>query len=227
MKKSDRFVMGYRSDLAGLGLDARGVMWLTPNIWFKFKTSTGALTDEDVKIIRATQTSNNIDVRNYVNVPPAKEPPHLFSKVASFWKAVTGPKVDDDTYEARMDACTMTGGNSWAHTTGRVTEVLPQGLIINRFFQPVFSDERVIVQAGDSVVKGQIITDSEDLKPCPYLMVRTDKPKISGDNQIFCNACGCGVKNKAELHNKLRYAELVCPRTPPMFTALTISSNED
>ena len=50
---------------------------------------------------------------------------------------------------------------------------------------------------------------------CPYL--------VTNDKGLFCGACGCGARrHTAELHTKLWFALVGCPRTnPPIFEQVT------
>lgn len=39
------------------------------------------------------------------------------------------------------------------------------------------------------------------------------------NGQAFCGACGCPKWKLAELHTKLRFAHLACPKDPPLWGA--------
>jgi hypothetical protein len=42
---------------------------------------------------------------------------------------------------------------------------------------------------------------------CGYLVRKAD-------GRLFCGGCGCGEREKAELHNKVKYLLAECPTKP-------------
>lgn len=158
------------------------------------------------------------------HLPPAKKPPTMFKKVASLWSAVTGPRLEQRKRDRRLSMCTKYGGYSWAETAGvvdSVTAVPAEGGVVTQLTiggrtQNLASDERPAVNVGDRVVVGQLVATGDAVKPCPYLLEKPSTEATRSAN-LYCNACGCGVRKKAELHSKLFFGKLVCPRTPPLF----------
>lgn len=156
-------------------------------------------------------------------LPPSRKPPNIFGKVSKYWKAITGPKVDEETFQARKSQCFERGGYTWSPDNGIVTEVTEDTVVIDNNTVVHFpSDEKASVKVGDAVEVGQIITEGSKPKPCAYL------GHGSGDKEArhFCSACGCGARKAANLDEKLRMANVECPRTPPLFTQVTVNGGQ-
>jgi len=161
-----------------------------------------------------TQTSTSLTINNKP-VPPVKKAPGLIGKAVQMFKTVAGPTVSQAVYEKRLSKCTREGGLTFSPIKGIVEAVGTNFVQVDKMAILLPSDEVPDVVVGQSVEIGQLIAASKNAKPCPYLKV---KPSKDGE-QLWCRSCGCGEKTLAELHNKLRYARLTCPRSFPLFTA--------
>ena len=142
-------------------------------------------------------------------------PPKNSSTVKDFIKAVSSKYVDKETFNKRLAKCTAVGGYTWAKESGSVTYVSDQEIKINDISHPLPEDEIPFVKLMQTVQKGQIIAQADKAKPCPYLK--------RNDRNLYCGACGCAQWKLAELKTKLWFSNLVCPRTPPLFTSVTVS----
>lgn len=144
-----------------------------------------------------------------ISPAPVKPPPSFFSKVKSYWKATTGPKVEQEEFDRRYSKCTAEAGATWSTLSGKVENVQEAFITVNGKGIALASDEKPSVQVGNTVEEGQTIAISETVKPCPYLVVK--------NNSEFCGACGCGKRTTAELSTKLWFKNVECPRTPKQF----------
>lgn len=222
-------------------IEAR-LQWLTPNIWYVPDEQDSKFERQLLRRVKLTGVIPNISWSGTQEAPtaisivkqeapkprtvrsttvktvkvPHKKPPTLWRKVASYWRAVSGPKLSDEKFNKRLECCTAKGGYSWAKKDGTVDEVGLTHVTIGGVRVDLPEDERPKVKQGDVVVAGQTIAEGETKKPCPLLLVMPNK---CGTPEFFCNGCGCGTRTKAELHSKLRFAKVECPRTPPQFTA--------
>lgn len=145
--------------------------------------------------------------------PKTNKPPAFWSKVKSFWKAVTGPKVSEEIFQERYKKCTETGGYTFSPVSGIVTSIDNNTVLLdNKYSVTLKSDETPAVKVGDEIEEYQIIATGTVKKPCQYM--------VTNSKGNFCGACGCGTeRNKAELKTKLYYATVSCPRIPPLFEA--------
>lgn len=156
------------------------------------------------------------------NMPAAAKPPSAFQKVQSYWRAVSGPKVEQETFDNRLRQCTDVGGYTFSPFSARVTGVEGRRIFLNLenntsgvYLLP--EDESPDVEIGDSIQVGQIISKGNAAKPCPWL-------SVNGQDR-HCTACGCGYRKAAKLDQKLWHANLKCPRVPPLFVEATIKKS--
>jgi len=201
------------------------LQWVTDDRWFIREPMDGPIENAFIELLKVSPVLPDLNKFKHKTIthsvpikqkdPPTKLPPSFFGKVASYWNAITGPLVDTPTYEKRLKMCTANGGYSYADVAGEVKEVEANHIVIEDKKIELPYDETPTVKKGDVVSLGQLIAKGNTDKPCPYL--------LKNDKGLFCNACGCGIRNKAELHTKLKYANLECPRTPPLFTSHTDS----
>lgn len=154
--------------------------------------------------------------------PPSKKPPSFFGKVASYWRAVTGPRVDEATFEARKKQCFELGGYTWSPIDGTVTSVTDEAIYVDDMRVALEADETPIVVKGQAVQPGEPVATGTSKKPCPYLM----EGNGTTEAKYYCNACGCGARKAANLDEKLKMANVECPRTPPLFTQVTVNGGQ-
>ena len=163
---------------------------------------------------------------------PPHRPPAGWKKVKSFWKAVTGPKVTPQDRDQRLSQCTTFGGLTWSPVGGTVEEITATSITVGSYEAQFPADELPAVEVGQTIVPGQQLTKPRDpetfKKPCPFLITKDETIEFEGEtvNKLYCDGCGCGVKRAvAELHTKLEFANLQCPRTPPLFVPITVEGN--
>lgn len=136
--------------------------------------------------------------------------PTFPEKIRSFLRATLGPTVGDEEFAGRMAACTEHGGATCSALGGMVTEVGDGWIDLRDVRITLKAGERPAVVWGEQVEAGQPVAFATAPSPCPYLLDRQDGKK-------FCNACGCGERDRAELTVKLRMALVSCPRVYPLF----------
>lgn len=209
------------------------LQWLSPEWWYLSEPNDG---EEELKKLEAIKKSLKIDSTVAATiqakaeltidrkpVPPVKKAPGLIGKAVQMFKTVTGPQVSQEIYEKRLSKCTREGGLTFAPIKGTVKAVGTNFVQIEHMAVQLPSDESPDVDVGQTVEVGQPIAKSGNAKPCPYLKVKN----TADGEQLWCRSCGCGEKALAELHNKLKYAKLVCPRSYPLFTAENESNTPD
>lgn len=143
-------------------------------------------------------------------LPPHHAPPRLPRRVASFLKAKLSRKVPDDVFNHRKAQCTEEGGATCSRFEGLVTGVGASWVDTGSIRINLAAGEVPIVHVGYMLAPGQPVGKLH--APCPFMLERADGKK-------FCNACGCGERDEAELSAKLRMAQVTCPRVWPLFTA--------
>lgn len=158
---------------------------------------------------------------------PKVKPPNMWGKVSSLWKAVSGPKVDQETFEHRLFQCTSKGGYTFCPYPCTVVSVSDRQIRVNTKLKHINAliylpeGEIPSVVVDQELEEGQIISTGDEDKDCPHLR-RDDK-----EDKIFCGACGCPKSKLGELHQKLWYANLKCPRKPPLFTDVTVEKSQE
>lgn len=200
-----------------------GIQWLPNERWYIPQEGDGEVEKKILFLLMTSPTvprirmlaSKPLESKPVVTkaLPPAKKPPNIFGKVASFWQATTGPKTTEEEFKRRFNKCTREGGYTFAPISGKITDIKLDArlIVIGEFETPYEDDETPIVNIGDMVEVGQILCNGDTIKPCQYLQTQPD-------GKMHCGACGCGARTKAELNTKLHYVNITCPRTPPLFT---------
>lgn len=215
---------GISPDKAGKILNS--LKWVTPDWWYIEEEGDGdkekailAKLRNTLKSERAVTTSVPVTTTteltvNRKSLPAVKKQPSLIGKAVQLFKAVSGPTVGEEVFQSRLSKCTKEGGLTFSPVTGTVESVGPNFVQVAGNLIQLPSDESPVVKVGELIKAGQPVAESETAKPCPYLKRKT----TSKGEQFWCKSCGCGDKALAELHNKLRYAKLTCPRSFPLFT---------
>lgn len=227
----DVFLEKYKSQPERIEKINKSIQWLPNNRWYIPQEGDGEvekkilfllMTQETVPRIRMLSSTPTavkpVEVTKYA--PPAKKPPNIFGKVASFWHATTGPTTTKEEFERRLKKCIKEGGYTFAQVAGRITNIDTNKRIISigDFDTTYPEDETPSHQVGDIVEVGQILCHGSSYKPCQYLLSQSD-------GKLHCGACGCGSRTHAELHTKLYYVNITCPRTPPLFTQQEAEAN--
>jgi len=201
--------------------------WANADIWYLPEDGDGPTELE--KLAKLTKTEvyaqcpatdakpvkKHTQEQPFGNITTYDKPPPFVSKVLQYVATITGPQVRDEVFQERLSKCTKEGGCTFATTDG-IVEAVGKGFIkVGTTLTLLQRDETPCVEVGQEVKYGQTVAKSNNIKPCPLLATVEHK----GATKYFCSGCGCGQRDPAELHNKLRYARVSCPRTPPQFTS--------
>lgn len=232
----EKFLEKYKDDTTRTARVQSQLEWARPDRWFVREATDGPVETQIIELLKNSDkfpsikdivvTTNPLRseesrriraqpvpvvVNPTVNrKPPARKPPSRWGKVKQYWDAITGPRVDQATFDSRLAECTKRAGYSWSPITGEVTSVDGNLITINdSVIVKLLPDEETLVAKGDFVTDGQVIAKGVVDKPCQFL--------VNNKGKIHCGACGCGDRSKAELNNKLWYATVECPRNPPRF----------
>lgn len=228
-KKEDleTFLEKYKDDPERIKRVISRIEWARPDRWFIREVTDGPAETDFIEKLKTqadmpklTQVSADNPRRKIMTpvntvpvtvnkTPPVKRPPNIFGKVKQLWEVTTGPEVVDSVREERLNKCNVTGGYTWSPVYGSVLSIDGNKINIAGTTIQLPDDEKPAVAVGDTVEIGQIIAVGEVAKPCQYRRTINDG--------IYCDACGCGSRSKAELNNKTKYARLVCPRIYPLF----------
>jgi len=199
------------------------LVWINDTHWF-IPQKTDSAEDKLLQeyMIRYSRLMTLDEVRAYnSSAPPHKNegnPPTLFHKVASYWRAVTGPKVSDEEYQHRLTQCTKVGGCTFSPIHGIVDSISHDKVYkITISGQEIILplDETPIVKVGQSVVAGEVLSTTSSIKPCQYCVSEIDKK--TNEKSHWCTVCQCGKTERAKLENKLKLSRISCPRIPPLF----------